>query len=72
VVRRGDRLEAFVVKVGKRVYSLGVLLKNRHGPLGEDGSEGGGKRPRVAWVSCRITGRNPFLLKGGPQSLGKG
>ncbi|BBL83325.1 hypothetical protein TthAA37_22320 (plasmid) [Thermus thermophilus] len=38
VVRRGDKLEAFVVKVGKRVYSLGVLLKNRHVALGKDGS----------------------------------
>ena len=38
VVKKGMALEELEVKVGKRVYTLGTLLKNRNMAVGKDGS----------------------------------
>jgi len=38
VVKKGMALEELEVKVGKRVYTLGTLLKNRNVAVGKDGS----------------------------------
>ncbi|BDG25326.1 hypothetical protein [Thermus thermophilus] len=38
VVQKGMALEELQVKVGKRVYALGTLLKNRNVAVGKDGS----------------------------------
>ncbi|MGC8905702.1 hypothetical protein [Thermus sp.] len=38
VVKKGMALEELEVKVGKRIYTLGTLLKNRHVALGKSGN----------------------------------
>jgi len=38
VAQKATALEELVVKVGKKDYTLGTLLKNRHVTLGKDGS----------------------------------
>ncbi len=38
VVQKATSLEELVVKVGKKDYTLGTLLKNRHVALGKDGN----------------------------------
>ena len=38
VFKKGMALEELEVKVGKRVYTLGTLLKNRNVAVGKDGS----------------------------------
>lgn len=38
VAKKARSLEALVVRVGKRTYTLGALLKNRNAALGKDGS----------------------------------